>query len=74
MLKPIWLSKSETAKKLRERLEVVFDAAKAKGQRNGDNPAAMKGNLEALLPQRPTLQRGHHPAVPFKSIAGSGGG
>ena len=46
----------------------MFDAAKAKGQRSGDNPAAMKGNLDTLLPQRPTLQRGHHPAIPFGSI------
>ena len=68
VLKPLWLDKAETAKKLRERLEAVFDAAKAKGKRSGDNPAAMKGNLDTLLPQRPTLQRGHHPAIPFRSI------
>ena len=64
VLTPIWLSKAATAKKVREVLEAVFDYAGAKGKRSAPNPAVMKGNLDTLLPQRPTLTRGHHPAVP----------
>lgn len=64
VLKPIWLTKPATAKKVREMLEAVFDYAHAKGKRGAPNPAVMKGNLETLLPERPSLTRGHHPAVP----------
>jgi hypothetical protein len=64
VLKPIWTTKAATAKKVREALEGVFDYANAQGKRTAPNPAVMKGNLDTLLPQRPTLTRGHHPAVP----------
>ena len=64
VLKPIWITKAAIAKKVREALEAVFDYAGAKGKRSAPNPAVMKGNLDTLLPQRPTLTRGHHPAVP----------
>ena len=64
VLKPIWITKAATAKKVREALEAVFDYAQAKGKRSAPNPAVMKGNLDTLLPQRPSLTRGHHPAVP----------
>ena len=45
MLKPIWRTKSETASRLRGRIERVLDAAKAKGLRSGDNPARWRGHL-----------------------------
>jgi len=65
VLKPIWLTKAESAGKLRERLESVLDYAKVKTYRSGENPAAWRGNLVHLLPPRPKLQRGHMPAMPY---------
>jgi integrase len=43
----------------------VLDAAKARGLRSGENPAAWRGNLKVLLPKRKRLTRGHHPALPY---------
>ena len=49
VLVPIWADKHETAKRVRGRLETIFDYAKAKDYFTGDNPAAWKGNLEPIL-------------------------
>ena len=68
ILQPIWLEKSETASRLRGRIEKVLDAAKAKGLRQGENPARWRGHLALLLPKRNKLQRGHHPAMPYKDL------
>lgn len=67
-LKPIWSSKSETATRVRARIEWVLDAAKAKGYRSGENPARWKGHLDQLLPKRTRLARGHHAALPFMDV------
>lgn len=64
ILQPIWLSKSETAGRLRGRIEKILDAAKVKGFRDGENPARGKGHLSLLLPKQ-TGQVKHHPALPF---------
>lgn len=66
ILSPIWLTKHETASRLRGRIERVLDAAKAKGLREGENPARWRGHLSLLLPKKPSLQRGHHAALPYK--------
>ncbi len=68
VLQPIWLSKAETAKRVRGRIEKILDAAKARGLRPRDatNPAAWRGHLALLLPRQDKLQRGHHPALPFE--------
>ena len=68
VLQPIWLSKPETAKRLRGRIEKILDAAKAKGLRSRDsmNPAAWRGHLALLLPSQAKLSRGHHAALPWK--------
>jgi DNA invertase Pin-like site-specific DNA recombinase len=63
VLKPLWIVKSETASRLRGRIEAVLDAAKAQGHRSGENPAAWRGHLSHLLPKRPKLKRGHHAAM-----------
>ena len=63
VLKPIWSTKSETASRVRGRIEAVLDAAKAAGLRTGDNPAAWRGHLDNLLPARARLSRGHHAAM-----------
>lgn len=68
VLKPIWSNKPETASRLRGRIERVLDAAKAKGYRDGENPARWKGHLANLLPARQKLTRGHHPAMPYADM------
>lgn len=68
VLKPIWLEKAETASRVRGRIEVILDAAKAAGLRSGENPAAWRGNLKHLLPKRQKLTRGHHAAMPWRSV------
>lgn len=67
MLKPVWITKRETASRLRGRIEKIFDAAIAKGYRNDANPARWKGNLDSILP-RDKQVRGHHAAMPFTDI------
>lgn len=70
VLKPIWKSKTETASRLRGRLEKILGAAKVKGLRQGENPAAWKDNLEHLLPHPDKIAPvTHHPALPYKDIA-----
>ncbi len=68
VLQPIWQTKQETAARIRGRLEKVFDAARAKGLRHGENPARWRGNLKELLPARRKLQRGHQPAMPWSDV------
>lgn len=70
VLKPLWLTKSETAIRLRGRIERVLDWAKAKHHRSGENPAAWKGNLKELLPLLPAKRKRvkHHPAMPFADV------
>lgn len=69
VLQPIWLSKAETASRLRGRIERVLDAAKVKGLRTGENPARGRGHLDLLLPKRSKAAVKHHPALPFAEIA-----
>ena len=68
VLSPIWLTKAETAKRLRGRIEKVLDAAKVQGLRSQDsaNPAAWKGHLAVLLPSQKNVRRGHHAALPWE--------
>lgn len=69
VLKPIWTTKPETASRVRGRIEKVLDAAKAKGFRNGENPARWRGHLDHLLPRPSKLSRGHHAAMPYEDVA-----
>lgn len=62
VLKPIWLTKAETASRVRGRIEKVLDAAKVKGFRNGENPARGRGHLDLLLPKRSKAEVKHHAA------------
>lgn len=70
-LQPIWATKTETATRLRGRIEAVLSWATVAGHRTGDNPARWAGNLKELLPaaskvakesNHPALQLGHAPA------------
>jgi len=68
ILKPIWVTKPETASRLRGRIERVLDAATVRHLRSGDNPARWKGHLKHLLPMQPELVRGHHKALPWSDM------
>jgi len=66
---PIWLSKTETAQRVRQRLEKVFSAAIAAGAYDGLNPARLKDNLENLLPKRSGPKRvKHHASMPYGDV------
>jgi integrase len=65
-LEPIWKAKAETASRVRGRMETILDAAKARGYREGENPARWRGNVAHILPARSRRTRGHHPALPYE--------
>ena len=69
VLQPIWLTKPETASRLRGRIERVLDAAKVKGLWSGENPARGRGHLDLLLPKRRKTEVKHHAALPFVEIS-----
>lgn len=69
VLDPIWPKKTETANRLRGRIEVILDWAKVRGYRDGENPARWKGHLDKALPARAKIQRvAHHAALPYKEL------
>lgn len=64
VLKPIWLTKTETATRVRSRIEAVLSWATVSGHRKGDNPARWSGNLKELLPAPSKVSNEeHHPAI-----------
>lgn len=66
VLSPIWKDKTETASRLRSRIEAVLDWATVSGYRSGDNPARWKGNLEHVLAKPGKVKKKqNHPALPF---------
>jgi len=70
MLEPIWSTKTETASRVRGRVENVLDWAKVRGYRTGENPARWRGHLDKLLPAPKKIAKvEHHPAVPVKQAA-----
>lgn len=69
VLEPIWPDKTETANRVRGRIEGVLDWATVRGYRQGDNPARWKGHLENVLPARGQIQKvNHHAALPFAEL------
>ena len=68
ILEPIWKAKTETASRLRGRMETILDAAKARGYRDGENPARWRGHIAQILPARSRLTRGHHKAMPYEAV------
>ncbi|CAJ0867555.1 hypothetical protein AMST5_01965 [freshwater sediment metagenome] len=69
ILQPIWLSKPQTAALLRARLEKVFDFAKARRYREGENPALKRGGgIAHLLPKQAKREARNHPAMPFAEV------
>lgn len=68
ILEPIWKAKAETASRVRGRMETILDAAKARGYREGENPARWRGHIAQILPARSRLTRGHHKAMAYEAI------
>lgn len=70
VLQPIWNEKTETASRLRGRVEAVLDWATAHGSREGLNPARWTGHLDQLLPKPNRVAKvKHHEAVPYVEAA-----
>ena len=68
-LAPIWTTKTETASRLRGRIESVLDWATVSKLRTGDNPARWRGTLEKLLPAPGKITKvEHHPALPYRDV------
>lgn len=69
-LEPIWITKNETASRLRGRMEQVLSWATVSKYRTGDNPARWRSHLDKLLPKPSKVQNTkHHPALPYGEIA-----
>ena len=69
VLEPIWVTKAETASRVRQRIETVWDWAKARGYVTGENPARLRGHLDKLLSKTSKIKRvKHHAALPYKDI------
>jgi integrase len=69
VLNPIWQTKTETATRLRGRIEAILDWATVSKYRQGDNPARWRGHLENLLanPNRVAKVQ-HHAALPWQEM------
>jgi len=66
VLEPIWTAKTETASRLRGRIESVLAWASVRRYRDGMNPARWKGHLDQLLAKPSKVQKiVHHPALPY---------
>lgn len=69
IVQPIWNDKTETANRIRGRIEKVLDRAKVLGLRSGENPARWVGHLDQLLPARAQVAPvEHHPAMPYAEM------
>jgi integrase len=68
-LEPIWLEKTETATRVRGRIEAVLNYATAHGHRIGENPARWRGHLDHLLPRSEKIAAvKHQPSMPYREI------
>lgn len=69
VLEPIWVSKAETASRVRQRIETIWDYGKARNYVEGENPARLRGHLDKLLPNTAKVKRVRHfAALPYKDI------
>ena len=69
ILTPIWYNKTETASRLRGRIEWILASATTRKLRSGLNPATWRGHLETILPKPTRITPvKHHPALPYKEI------
>lgn len=69
VIEPIWATKSETASRVRGRIEAVLDWAAVMDYRSGDNPARWKGHLDKVLPAQNKVKKvTHHKALPYDEV------
>ena len=69
VVEPIWATKSETASRVRGRIEVILDWARVRGYRTGENPARWRGHLDKLLPAKAKVRKvEHHPALSYGQV------
>lgn len=69
ILEPIWITKTETASRLRSRLELILAAATTRNLRSGMNPALWRGHLQTILSAPNKLRTvKHHEALPYKEL------
>lgn len=69
VLRPIWLVKTETASRLRSRIEAILNWGTAHGYRQGENPARWRGHLEMIFPAKTRVAKvKNHPALPFEDL------
>jgi integrase len=69
IIEPIWTAKTETASRVRGRIEAVLDWARTRGYRTGDNPARWRGHLDTLLPAKNKISPvENHPALPYNQL------
>jgi integrase len=69
VIEPVWRAKAVTAHRVRSRIETVLDWAKARGYRQGDNPARWRGHLKTLLPKAGLVSR-NYPAMAVDAVPG----
>lgn len=69
ILEPIWTTRTETAVRVRSRIELVLDWAQARGYRTGLNPARWRGHLDKMFPKRIKVAKPvHHRALPAREM------
>lgn len=69
VLRPIWTTKTETASRLRGRIESILDYARVSGHRSGENPARWKGHLDHILPAKGAVAKvEHHASLPYADM------
>jgi integrase len=69
VIEPIWNTKSETAGRVRGRIESVLDWATVREYRTGENPARWRGHLDNVLPKRSKVQPvRHHDAMAYAEL------
>jgi len=69
VLEPIWTSKTESAKRVRGRIESVLNWATVRGHRSGENPARWRGNLDTLLARPSRVAKvEHHSALHYQDM------
>jgi len=68
-LEPIWITKAETASRIRQRIETIWDYGKARNYVSGENPARLRGHLDKILSKTAKVKRVRHfPALHYEDI------
>ena len=69
VIEPLWSTKTETASRVRGRIEAILNWASARGLRSPENPARWRGHLDKILPPKSRMRTVRHlPALPFNHV------